>query len=703
MSNKEKDQFKKRFSVFQIEEAELERMFKQEELRIRSFEVNEAAFQAAMAKEAMMQMGYGAGGGASQTTPAPTSELAEATLIYWEDATTGTWKFFVHNYGTNTSSDVVDTGLDYTDYDINDIDREDVVEQAGFTWQAESTSTGDITVFCVSPNGTVIESFTYPTSGVVDSKRQFESLAVAWGWVEGGQTYFKIFNGSTVSTASLPTAVSSISFNLSAGEASKNRTVSLKVSGNTTYVLTPAGDLIDVTSQVGNNYTNSTSLQSDFICFINRNVSSVPQSVVIVNEDGTVRNTFDLTALTVNSINEAGVYGENQWSGMFQESPGDWVWVKYDYTSDTFSTETHTYTNYDQIGRYQDFREASDNFNNFIPNSVVALYSTETTATWGFDYDYVTFMWSIGNGGTFKEDLLVGTTQEVRWSQDSLLSPNPSFLISPVGGTGFIKVGRLTEEGTVQFTGTGQLSEECASVTHVSVGSTNMFAFYTIGGDTRIEFWDTAQVQTHTVAGTTSWTFNTNGSTLVAINNDDYNDSFWYTENFPTINAMPALTNIQVDNSQTWGSLTGVQESKLIFWENNTNSQGFSKLYILTNEDGLSSEITGNDTPAELDLDLEKGVFNWIYEDETSGNIIISQYSLSTGSILSTVDTGVTSLGGSNWSSYGIRSLVWAEDTPSVGSFTLWLQGPNGTTTRVIETSNWGDDYFSHNDAEWAD
>jgi Leucine-rich repeat (LRR) protein len=70
MSNKEKDQFKKRFSVFQIEEAELERMFKQEELRIRAFEVNEAAFQAAMANEVMMQMGYGAGGGggASQTT-----------------------------------------------------------------------------------------------------------------------------------------------------------------------------------------------------------------------------------------------------------------------------------------------------------------------------------------------------------------------------------------------------------------------------------------------------------------------------------------------------------------------------------------------------------------------------------------------------------------------------------------------------------
>ena len=67
MSNKEKDQFKKRFSSFRIEEAELDRMFNQEELRRRAYEVNEAAFQEAMAREAMMQIGYGAGGGASQS------------------------------------------------------------------------------------------------------------------------------------------------------------------------------------------------------------------------------------------------------------------------------------------------------------------------------------------------------------------------------------------------------------------------------------------------------------------------------------------------------------------------------------------------------------------------------------------------------------------------------------------------------------
>ena len=105
MSNKEKDQFKKRFSVFQIEEAELERMFKQEELRIRAFEVNEAAFQAAMAKEAMMQMGYGAGGGASQTTATAIQFVVNTTdnLEFGFDFTsTGEPIAFTINWGDGT-------------------------------------------------------------------------------------------------------------------------------------------------------------------------------------------------------------------------------------------------------------------------------------------------------------------------------------------------------------------------------------------------------------------------------------------------------------------------------------------------------------------------------------------------------------------------------------------------------------------------
>jgi len=699
MPQKDRKQFYERFKSFQIPQSELDRMFERE-LELRA--VSEQAFQQAVLAEAAASArgvaSANAGGGAAQSSSTPASaSTGESTLIYWQDATTGTWKFFVHDYGANTSSDIIDTGLDYADY--TSITNGYIVEQAGFSWQALDSTAGLRAVFCVSPSGTLIETFTYPTSGV-NGRGNREYLTHVWYWEDGSQTNFRIFNGVSVGSASLPSAISSLNFNTSAGETSKNRSISFKVDGTTSYVLTAAGNLVDVTSEIGNNYFNSTSLQSNFICFINRDGSSVPQSVVIVNEDGTVRNTFDLTALSVASINESGVYGENQWSAMFQDGSSDWVYVKYDYTSDTFSTETHPNTNYENINRYQDFRETVDDFPNYRLNSVNVLFSGDVAATWGTNYDYLTFLWSIGSGGTFQEDVTIGTPIEILYGSDTLFSDYPSFLAGPVGGTGFIKVGILTDTGTIQYSPTGQLSQHCASASPYLIGNTSMFVFGTTGGDTRFEFWNTAQVQTHTVVGSTNWSYYINGSTLVAINNDDYNDSFWYAENFPTINTMPALTSIQHDYTQSWGSLTGVAESKQIFWEINSNSQGFAKLYVLTNDGGLSSEITGNNTPAELDLDLEKGVFNWIYEDETSGNVIVSQYSLSTGSILSIVDTGVTSLGGSNWSSFGIRSLVWANDTPAAGSVTLWLQGPSGTTTSVIETSTWD---YSHNDSEWDD
>jgi hypothetical protein len=697
MSNKEKDQFKKRFNVFQIDEAELERMFKQEELRIRSFEVNEAAFQAAMAKEAMMQMGYGAGGGASQTTPTPTSEFVEATLIYWEDATTGTWKFFVHNYGTNISSDIVDTGLDYTDFTSGNVLNSYIIEQDGFSWQADSTATSATTVFCVSSDGTVIDSFTYP-AGVLRNRKNFEYLTHVWFWVDGGQTNFRIFNGTSLGSASLPSAISSLAFNSGGGETSKNRTVSFKVNGNTTYVLTAAGDLIDVTSQVGNNYENSTSLQSDFLAFINEDVSNVPQSVVIVNEDGTIRNTFDLAPYSITNISESSTYGENQWAGTFKRAGVEWIYVKYDYTGNTFSVETLSITNYPNYSEVQDFRETVDDFVNSRPNSVIYLYGTSPTANWGADYSYLAFMWSIGSGEIHKEVVNNGTAREVFIGSTALYSQHPNFLIGPVGGTGPIEIGILRATGEIDFSNTGQLSEDCGGVSVILIGNTTVYAFYTNSGDTRFEFWNTSQVTTHDVVGTLNWNFYVNGSVIVAINGDDYNDSFWFTENSPTVNAMPTLANVNVNSGMSWGTLTGVEDSKLIFWENNTNGEAFNKLYTLTNEEGLSTEITGNNTSNGIDIDLERGVFNWLYADPTSDNIIISQYSLSTGLLLSSVDTGETSISGNE--SYGIRSFAWKDDTPTVGSITLWMQGPSGTTTTVIETTNWG---YMHNDSYWED
>jgi hypothetical protein len=688
-----KDQFQRRFQAFQIPKHEIERMYRreleiQEEMRMMA-ENNIFLHQGQISSP-------GPGGSSNSTTPTPSSSNLESTLIYWQDATSGTWKFFVHDYAANTSSDIFDTELDYTVY--TSVDDDYIIEQAGYAWQVLDSVSGDRVVFCVQADGTLIESFTYNNAGV-DGRRNLEFISQVWYWVDGGQTYFKIFNGNVVSSASLPSAISTLSFNTGGGEASKNRTISFKTDSTTTYILTPSGDLVNITPSVGATYSDSTSLQSNFLSFVKQDGSNNPIEVLIFNEDGTLRNNLDISTYSITTLEYHNTYGENQWAGLFSNAT-EWIYVKYDYTGNTFSVENHTQTNHPNYSSVQDFRQTTDDLVNSRPNSVVYVYDNPTSVNWGADYSYLAFMWSIGSGETHKEMVNTGTAREVFISSRALYSQHPNFLIGPVGGTGPIEIGILRATGEIDFSNTGQLSEDCGGVGRLLIGNTTMYAFYTNSGDTRFEFWNTSQVTTHDVVGTLNWNFYVNGSVIVALNGDDPADSFWFAENYPTINAMPTLANFNVDSGMNWGTLTGIEESKLIFWENNTNSQGFSKLYILTNDGGLSSEITGNNTPAEFDLDLEKGVFNWIYEDETSGNVIISQYSLSTGSILSTVDTGVTSLGGSNWSSFGIRSLVWADDTPTVGSVTLWLQGAAGTTTTVIETGTWD---FSHNDSEWAD
>jgi hypothetical protein len=382
-----KEQFQQRFQAFKIPNNELERMYKKE-LEIRDLLM---MAESSLAFNQGQASSPGPGGEEVSETQIVPLLQAETTLIYWEDATTDTWKFFVHNYGTNTSSPITDTGLDPSDYDS--ITSSYLIEQSGISWQARDQSTGDRAVFCVRTDGTVVETFNYPTSGI-NSRRNFEYLVQVWYWVEGGQTYFKIFNGNVVSSASLPSAISTLSFNTGGGEASKNRTISFIIDSTTTYILTPSGDLVNITPSVGATYSSSTSLQSNFLSFVKRDESTNPIEVLIFNEDGTLRNNLDISAYSITTLEYNNTYGENQWAGLFRNAT-EWIYVKYDYTGNTFSVETLSITNYPSYSEVQDFRETDDDFVNSRPNSVIYLYGTSPTANWGAD---VSMCWSKQHG-----------------------------------------------------------------------------------------------------------------------------------------------------------------------------------------------------------------------------------------------------------------------------------------------------------------
>lgn len=86
MADENKNRFKRRFSAFDIPETELERMYQQHVIDSKSFEVNEAAFQLAIAREAMMGHGLAFGG---TVVPEPSPILGNC-IQFTFDTTYGT-------------------------------------------------------------------------------------------------------------------------------------------------------------------------------------------------------------------------------------------------------------------------------------------------------------------------------------------------------------------------------------------------------------------------------------------------------------------------------------------------------------------------------------------------------------------------------------------------------------------------------------
>jgi hypothetical protein len=361
----------------------------------------------------------------------------QSSLIYWQDSTTGTWKLFVHNYDTNTSSTIYDTQVDYTLY--TDVNNDYIIESAGYALIFDNFGTDDRIVFFVTAGGTVIDSAAYNTA-TLSERRNFEFSTIVFSWVDGAQTNFRIFDGNRVGIASLPFAASSIDFDTNDGETTKNKSISLKVDSTYAYVLTPAGSLVDVTPLIGTNYDSSAALQGTFFVFVKLDGSDVPIELVVLSEEGVQLNSFDLTPFNIVPYSNTNrVYGENRWSGLFEINGGaDWGAVKYEYATNSFVFATpHEYGNFFNYNRYVDYREPTDAFPNDRPNAVYKLSDSGSFNVWGDNHDYLAFVWSIGSAaGWGSVDVTNGTTREFFGTSDSLYSKYPSFLLGPAGGSG---------------------------------------------------------------------------------------------------------------------------------------------------------------------------------------------------------------------------------------------------------------------------
>ena len=690
MSKHYRDQFEKRFSAFQIPKSEIDRMYE----RDLDFQMHlQWMAEQALANQQGGVTSSPAGGGAPVGST-PNQTTASSTLVYWQDSLTDTWKFRVFDHGAGTISDEVDTGLDFNDW--SSIDTDQVVQFGGWLLKFDNFGTAGVKVFFILASGEVVD-IKDGDGSINDGVRNSEFVVQSYYYDDGAGIRLYTFDGTNLRDNYFSGATS-ISWNSGGGEISKNRAVPFRIDNTTTYISTPSGDLVDVTATAGSPswYTWNTCFQAEFMACIKENSStSLYDEVVIFAEDGSVKNTLDLSAYNLNSLNQQGCYGVNNWHGVFEDlsdvnSP--WLIIKYNFDTDTFSiNDQYLRSSYSNINIIEDFRETVDDFNTSRNNLVVVLENNPSFTTWGDVTDEAAVIWSLGSGGLVSEIVTSGTSYEITFP--NMWSDYPALFIFPAGATaGNIEIGVLTATG-IDYSNTGQENATCTSISVSNVNNTAAVRFET-ATNARYEFWRDSLVTTTVVSiSSASWH---NGGAFIVVDNDVPADSFVFTESSATVTNIPVFSGLLgINDTQDFGSLDGLAIGKLLYYELNGSTNPFQDLYILSDDNFPIAPISGNATSAG-NLTLGQTTFTWDYEDPSSSNRIYRQYSLADGSLISEIDTNVTTPD-TNSAVYGDRVYIEVND---VSTSTIFLQGPGGTYELVVNSTTVGRTF---NDAVWAD
>ncbi len=647
-----------------------------------------------------IQTASGVGGPQTQDSETPVPPLPSliyglSSLIFWEDATTGTWKFLVHDYQSNTTSAEYDTELNYTDF--TNWSNDEIVEQGGYMLSFRDSTNSLRTVFFVTALGEVVQR----VDGnylIDDSFRHWEFIVTTYYYDTGTSVELYIFDGTNVQNHSFPTGVT-ITYNTGGGEVTSGRSIAFNVDdgvSDKTYIAVRDGSLIDVTATSGsiNNYSWRTAFQQDFMVCLKTNPLSVLYSeLVIFDQLGTVKNTFDLSGYGFESTYYNNPYGNNMYAVVFYDSSNpsvDYLVLKYDSTLDTFYTMAQERGVYTDVGSYFDFRETVDDFANDLPNLIFYFQDSSGFSTWGQTNFYSSIIWSIGSGGLNKYQLADYVETEFYFNS-ALYADVPVLPYAPVGSTGNIGMAVLGATG-ITLTTSGQSNVTCTGLNTLSLGEATMVTFTTASSNSRFEFWSDTLLATETISD--NWSVNANGGSVLVYDNNTPTDSFWYTTGTGSPTTISTITSLGIASNMYYGTLTGIEEGYLVFWEANAQGQPYDVAYVLGEEEGLVGPLTGLNT-ANGEIDLGQTTFAWRYVDPLTNEIVLNQFLNSNGSTISQIETGNAGL--TNYNVYGDRVFANSDNS---GVWTVFLLGTGGETTLTITTSNLR---FSHNDAYWAD
>ena len=706
MSNKEKDQFKKRFSAFMIEEAELERMFKQEELRIRAFEVNEAAFQAAMANEA----GYGVGGGGSQTT---ISSIEGSASIHFFVNAADNIAFVVMNYTLGVLSEAYDTGIAYDGGNSYISTDGRNIHDGGFQVLFYDAPNARVHAFFINNIGEVVDQI-YTGGGYSESQLEMFLTFFADYEPDGAPTYttLKLFDGYSTTTLEID-GVTSLNW--------QSQPTSQKVAvfeyNNEFHLIGMNGQNVKIHDQtstqtldIRSQYTHS------YVCGLIQDTTDnyLYKRFKAWDSDGTVIADVDISSYNVDDAWDSELYGDdNRYCAViFNNGDSDVDYLVIHFDGETVVIDTHVRgVNYPDVEVYTTDLEKWNPANSMKTNATIFFYKGGThSVAPGFGAAEYFDAWCMHHSlQSFTKETIItngeigfdfGTNQE----EGAIYSGDPFFLYYDLADSPKeVQAGAFTSSGFNSF-GLDIDADDIQNISSTeSIAPDHAYFNVTLDSSNTVRNWTIFNSQGTVIKHNTSTNTTFGGgpmyNALVILDLDDYANSFSFSPAQgkdllpdPGADTYSILAYNDIENE--FGTSSGYSTSNVIVTKYTSgNLIGF---YIYNNTAGLSSFVTLPTYDSVENFLMGETIVYFSYYDSANSYFNAIIYDIENGSEISTLSTDNLSPtdGGAN---YGDR--IWESfDIEGVAHYYFLCRG--GSFTAELGTNVLGSAY---NDAYWVE
>jgi hypothetical protein len=524
----------------------------------------------------------GAGGGSGlRRRQRPLSSLfSQSYIINWVDSSDNTWKIAVFNFDSGILSDIINTELNYDDWNLYDNWRN--IQNGGFSVVFQNNEDSSYKIFFLNVNGEV--------QGIkdLDNNEDFQYTENAQGYLgelNSVSTFYHFVNEG-VNTHQFPGIdVNDIEIDdASEDDVTKDGSMIVEDTNENNYwIARPNGDLVDITSLLQGVSNYRIDYNTDFI--FSRFSGT---SVNVISQEGVFKNEIDLTGFGDLSIDTSTLFGENcAYSNFFINGENLKLMVVYDGDFNRFVTATYSNSN----SNYRVYTERSwiDPYSSFGKTVVVSSWNESSSNNIGSITDRVELKWLPKGKEEFYTEIIEGDNlvfilgdADINSSKTFTHGENPIVMFATES---HIHVGFLTNDGFFSES-TGILAASCSNIYGHNIGEKS-FAVFDVGSDRIWQIYGENSIEAEIETGT-NWNFgsndrysNINGTLAVIDSSNDASasNSFFYTPN-SGIEPLP-VNNGNIYNERTHGNRTGISsDSQLITKiDESSNLEGF---YLLT-------------------------------------------------------------------------------------------------------------------------